>query len=121
LGRAAIQALRRHHWPGNIRELNGLLTQISVFSDSSDVTASDINAALKSTTVTKINAFLSRESHEQIDLRTRLKEIERYFIEGAIQDSAGSQTKAAKLLGLTQQSLSSKLKTMEPSRLTGNR
>jgi transcriptional regulator with PAS, ATPase and Fis domain len=110
LSRAAIQSLRKHDWPGNIRELNGLLTQLSVFSDSSDVTASEINATLKSTGVIKSSTVLTRGLHEQIDLPTRLKDVESYFIDEALREAEGNQTKAATLLGITQQCLSSKLK-----------
>jgi DNA-binding NtrC family response regulator len=110
LSRAAIQSLRKHDWPGNIRELNGLLTQLSVFSDSSDVTASEINATLKSTGVIKSSTILTRGLHEQIDLPTRLKDVESYFIDEALREAEGNQTKAATLLGITQQCLSSKLK-----------
>jgi hypothetical protein len=45
-----------------------------------------------------------------MDLRARLKEIEQHFIEGALQETNGSQTKAGKLLGMTQQCLSNKLR-----------
>jgi len=110
LSRGAIQILCKYDWPGNIRELDGVLTQLSVFSDSPEIDASEIKSALRTPALPSPNKLLNRDRFQQIDLKLRLREIEHQFIQTALDETDGSQTKATKLLGVTQQCLSHKLK-----------
>ena len=51
----------------------------------------------------------SRQRDESFALKSRLEQIERAFVEDAMEDSDGNQTKAADLLCISQQALSKKL------------
>jgi DNA-binding protein Fis len=50
-----------------------------------------------------------RQRGEAFALRARMSRIERAFVEDAMEDAGSNQTRAADLLGLSQQALSKKL------------
>jgi DNA-binding NtrC family response regulator len=109
LSSPALRRLREHDWPGNARELNNVLLQAAVMSAGTALGRSDIDAAITRTPGSMRKGPFVREREEGFDLRQRLKEIEGLFIEDALRDSDGNQTKAAELLGLSQQALNKKL------------
>lgn len=112
LSQTAVRTLHRYDWPGNIRELNSVLTQLCVFSDSTEITGPDIIPFLNPTAGSRSKTLLNRGQGEKIRLKLRLKEIENHFIDEAFRETNGNQTKAAKLLGVTQQCLSNKRRSM---------
>ena len=105
----AIRCLRSYHWPGNVRELTNVLTQAAVFALSPQIGSSDIESAIAGFLNTKEDVTFSRTRGAQFNLRERLSEIERVFIQDAMQETGDNQTKAAKLLGISQQALSKKM------------
>jgi transcriptional regulator with PAS, ATPase and Fis domain len=110
LSAPAIRCLREHHWPGNVRELNNVLVQAAVMSVGNTIGRGDIESAIVQMPSASTKGPFSRERAEKFDLRNRLEEVERAFVFDALDDSNGNQTEAAKLLGISQQALSKKLK-----------
>jgi DNA-binding NtrC family response regulator len=107
----AMKRLREHDWPGNVRELNNVLVQAAVMTFGREIGRRDIDATIAELPNTKTQGLFSRERGETFNLKRRLDEIEDCFIADALEDSGGNQSRAAKLLGISQQALSKKLRS----------
>ncbi len=109
----AIVALCRRQWPGNIRELEAVLKQISVFMDGEEITATAIEClAPESSDPTRGADLLHRAPEVRIDLQQRMREIQAHFVMQAFSE-AGNQKAAAELLSISQQQVSKVLKEAE--------
>ena len=109
----AVAALCRRQWPGNIRELEAVLKQISVFLDGENITATAIEhlAPELPGPTTSIDP-LYRAPGICINLPQHLRNIQAYFVRAAIRE-VGNQKAAAELLGISQQQISKVLKEVE--------
>ncbi len=109
----AIVALCRRQWPGNIRELEAVLKQLSVFWDDEQITASAVERfAPEAPSPSTGSNLLRRPPGTVIDLPRRTREIQAHFVREALRE-AGSQTAAADLLSISQQMISKVLKEVE--------
>jgi DNA-binding NtrC family response regulator len=114
LSPAAMKLLRQYRWPGNVRELNNVLVHAAVMANSHLIGPADIDGAIPSLRAGRSSGPFSRTRGDDFDLLRRLSEIERAFIEDALQQTGGNQTQAAKLLKISQQALSKKLQRPRP-------
>ncbi|PCJ60935.1 MAG: two-component system response regulator [Planctomycetota bacterium] len=103
--------LSSYHFPGNIREIEGLLFDVIGTLDSDTITADQFQHKLKTS---------SREEEEtkMIDLTEgetlpTLKASARMLINEALRRTDGNQSSAAKLLGITRQAMNSRLKSAQ--------
>ncbi|MDM7322615.1 MAG: sigma 54-interacting transcriptional regulator [Gammaproteobacteria bacterium] len=107
LSQEARAALRRHRWPGNVRELRNLAERLVVLFHGRTVDLSnlprEITQAAGKVTVGG-NAFLLPE--EGIDLEW----LESEMIRQALERSRGNKSRAARLLGITRDTLLYRLK-----------
>ena len=109
----AVVALCRRQWPGNIRELEAVLKQLSVFLDDEQITDSAVERfAPEAPSPFAGSDLLDRPPGVAIDLKQRTREIEAHFVAQAIRE-AGTQKAAAGLLGISQQQISKVLKEAE--------
>ncbi|HEX3810919.1 MAG TPA: PEP-CTERM-box response regulator transcription factor [Rhizomicrobium sp.] len=88
----ALQALKVHTWRGNVRELENKVKRAAVMSDSSVVSAKDLDLA-----VTGVTAIPT--------LRDARRMAEREVIEHALLQTDGTISKAASLLGVSRPTL----------------
>lgn len=91
---STIKRLQKHHWPGNIRELQHAVERAVIMSDAMMLEPHDF--------------FLSQadDSYSDNDLESyNLEETERMLIRKVIDKHGGNISKAAKELGLTRASL----------------
>ncbi len=109
LSRAAARRLAQHTWPGNVRELNNVLVEAVLMSQGSELSRHDIDQSIHAILAGESTGPLTRTRQEGFSLAVRMAEIERTFIEDALAEANGNQTKAAVLLGISQQNLSQKL------------
>jgi transcriptional regulator with PAS, ATPase and Fis domain len=106
---SAVKRLKEHHWPGNVRELTNVLYQAAVMQREVDISRTDIEAAIPRMASASAADPFSRQRGGAFSLKARMSQIERAFVEDAMEDAGGSQTRAAELLKLSQQALSKKL------------
>jgi DNA-binding NtrC family response regulator len=105
LSAGAKNAIKRYHWPGNIRELDNVLMRVATHSDQVEIPGDDIRAALRLAPVEQEAPVLSRAFTENFSLDDVLDEVTRHYIERARVQLGGSLTKgvsitkAAKILG----------------------
>jgi DNA-binding NtrC family response regulator len=99
---AAMELLRRHSWPGNIRELRNVVTKAAVLAQSEAILPGDLPLAWSNQA-----AAMSPESAGSLD------GMERRMILEALRATGGHQQKAAARLGISRRTLSRKLKMYE--------
>jgi two-component system, NtrC family, response regulator AtoC len=111
----ALEALRRHSWPGNIRELRNVLERAVVLCTGDVVTAEHVPVARQGR-VSKV-VSLAAYSRPSPEAPTWLNPapltdkalVERRRIEEALELCAGNQSRAAKVLGISRATLVSRL------------
>ena len=102
---AAMDALARYTWPGNIRELDNVIARAVILSPN-DVIEPDVLALDFSSAAGKgdVLPYVTLPSHESMEAHSR------HIIEQALQDAEGNQTKAAERLRLQRTYLARLLK-----------
>jgi two-component system NtrC family response regulator len=89
----ALRALKRHSWPGNIRELQNRVKRAVIMADSKRVTASDLELS----------------DHAELSPVATLKEaresVERELVEQALKKHSGRVSSAAAELGVSRPTL----------------
>ena len=104
LSNAAMRALLEHDFPGNVRELKNILERAATLATGPQIEVDDLPLAAMHAgkgAAPRTQAL----PQEGVDLDAALEELERGWIEQALERSGGVQTQAAKLLGVTFRSL----------------
>jgi DNA-binding NtrC family response regulator len=104
---ATMEALRRYHWPGNIRELQNVIER-SVILCETEIFSIDESWSPQ-------QPFLP-EPRNQIELSRRLQAEEMDIIEAALKESRGrvfGATGAATKLGIPRSTLESKIRSLK--------
>jgi len=95
----ALTLLERHHWPGNIRELENVLERAVVLG-AGDVLG--VDALPESVRRERPPRGLEVDLPEEgLDLEATLEGLERRYLQRALERSGGVQTRAAELLKMT--------------------
>ena len=93
---SATKKLLQHNWPGNVRELSNCMEQAMIFKDKGLLTAQDIH--LRSTPKTILSFTVPDEGFS-------LEDAERNYILSALEKAGGNKTKAARMLGISRDTL----------------
>jgi len=94
-----IQQLQRYDWPGNVRELSNFCQRLSLLQPGSMLQLSDLPAGMQQKPLSAAQQFTIPP--EGIDLA----QLELDLIEQALEMAAGNRSKAARLLGITRDTL----------------
>ena len=103
IAEAAVQLLTRYDWPGNVRQLQGVIER-SVLLESSEILHS---SSLPSEVAT------ARPSSTDIQSVVPLLEVEHQVIRHALEATANNVSKAADALGINRATLYRKLQKYE--------
>ncbi len=125
----AVKKLQQLDWPGNIRQLENMINRIVALYPQDEVTEDIVEAEMaheipKSNDVIQNvanldlsvrfwleNCFDSQDIHDNDDLfRKFMAEIEPTLLRYTLEQTAGNQIKASKILGLNRNTLRKKLK-----------
>jgi DNA-binding NtrC family response regulator len=98
----ATRALCAHDWPGNIRELIGVIERLVTFHGEGNIGASDVATVLQ-------GAPAPSAAPEQ---ELTLAEMERRQIEAVMRRCNGHRAEAARILGLAERTLYRKLQAL---------
>lgn len=100
LDRNVLRTLDTYHWPGNIRELENLMERVAALSEEGRITAEDLPD------------FVTRAPSEPDDFAVNLppggvalEKVEEYLIREALERNEWNQTRAAKFLKITRNTL----------------
>lgn len=96
----AMSALRRYHWPGNIRQLENYLRRIFVLSENVVIDMEELPPEILDTSlpVTDVEFGIPEEG-------VSLEEIIKEYVCSALTKTHGQQIKAAQLLGISRRKL----------------
>jgi DNA-binding NtrC family response regulator len=110
----AMDLLRAHSWPGNIRELENAIERATLLCDGSTLTERDLPPEVRPV------AQRPTSNLEPTPLRQRIRaateRIERDAILEALRMTEGNVTRAARKLGLSRRGLQLKMKELEIDR-----
>lgn len=103
---AAAQArLRDHAWPGNVRELRNAMEQAVLLATGDVVTMLELGGLTPATTVTSLDTLAAADLN--------LERMERRLTQAALQRSDGNVTRAARLLGVSRDTLRYRLERLD--------
>jgi DNA-binding NtrC family response regulator len=99
LSKEAMDVLMKHHWPGNIRELEHLLEQAVVLCRGEWINQDDIS----------ISGLMGEKPAHSLSFQDSVQALEKKLIQDALVKSQGNQSRAAELLGMSERHLRYKL------------
>ena len=107
----ALQCLERYAWPGNVRELRNVIERAAVLADGDEIVPADLpgpltGAAPGRALTPPAGSAPAPATHKML---TPEAATERQRILEALEQCAGNQTRAAKLLGMSLRTLVSRL------------
>ena len=100
----AREALLAYAWPGNIRELENEVERAVALSYTDEIQLDDLSREVR-----RAGTAASGEGTPKVEAG-RLKQMELGAIEACLAECGGNRTRAAKLLGISRESLRRKLK-----------
>jgi two-component system, NtrC family, nitrogen regulation response regulator NtrX len=112
---SAMEALTRHPWPGNIRELANILERIGILHAGAEVGAAEIRAVLVGNGPLPPEAPAYRDDDER-SLTDRLDEYERQLLLGALEAADGNVAEAARKLQTDRANLYRRMRRLDVAR-----
>jgi len=106
--RDTMDLLMLHHWPGNVRELENCMRRAVVMTDDDIITPKCLPLHIQS--IAERPKYVLPDAVESLD--DTLNDVEKQIIVGTLQDTGGVQSKAARLLGITERSLWHRVKKL---------
>lgn len=103
LTKRAEQALARYPWPGNVRELRNLCERLTILFDGGEIDTTNLPGEFRTPPA-------RRPRFELPEGGLSLDELERDMIQQALARTEGNRSRAARLLGITRDTLLYRLK-----------
>jgi transcriptional regulator with PAS, ATPase and Fis domain len=109
LGESAINFIESRAWFGNVRELKNALTQAIVFSETNEITEVDFDQSLPPKSAFTDVGNDELDLSKGIDLKAVIDKetirLQKKYVEKALIITKGNKIQAAKLLGITYQTI----------------
>lgn len=109
ISREALDLLVKYNFPGNVRELENIVECAAVLSRGEIITKED----LPDLSVEKKKNDLFDPSNLELDYESKMKAFEKALIEEALNRANGNKSAAARLIGITERHLRSRLERLE--------
>ncbi|MBA4065362.1 MAG: hypothetical protein C0501_16950 [Isosphaera sp.] len=106
---AAVRKLQAHHWPGNVRQLRAAIESAAVMGEADTIDADALPLAGVSELPTGVGAATPRPAAD-VPASLDMDEIETWAIRRALRQTGGNVSHASKLLGMSRDTLHTKLK-----------
>jgi tetratricopeptide (TPR) repeat protein len=110
---AAIRRLSRHTWPGHIRQLRNLVSQLSVLAENTLIDEHALEPFLVNETAGSVSRATLADMLLQLEGRDKLAAAEDLIIDRALERTAGNKSAAAVLLGVGRKTIERRLKSRE--------
>ena len=112
ISEAAKRFVRSYDWPGNIRQLKSALVEAAIMCAGDTIDAADLKSAIADMPG-KSSGLFDHELGEGFCLQKLLEDVNRRYLERAMEEAEGVKTKAADLLGMSSyQTLDAQLKRL---------
>ena len=108
ISKEAIDVLMKYNYPGNVRELENIIERAVVLARTKILATSDLPLTVKGVKFEDQIPELGKGT-----LTEQVEALEKRLIYDALKESSGNQTKAGKLLGITERNLRYKLQKYE--------
>jgi two-component system, NtrC family, response regulator AtoC len=105
LSEAAEAAVRAYGWPGNVRELQNAMERVVLFTDADPVGPDDLGLPRGAGPATVASAPGGEVRVELPEAGLSLEAVERALLVAALERAGGNQTKAARLLAVSRDTL----------------
>ncbi len=103
--KAAIKALKEYYWPGNVRELRNFCERMTILLAGQTVDVNNLPLEIKTARQPDKTALVSLPENG-----LSLEKLEIELIQQALDKTSGNRTRAARLLGLTRDTLLYRMK-----------
>lgn len=101
-----LSELKKYRWPGNIRELRNLVERMTIFNAGQQIEVSHLPQEITQGT----SATATDNGFDLPDTGINLEKVEINLIQQALNKTRGNRSRAAKLLGLTRDTLLYRMK-----------
>jgi two-component system, NtrC family, response regulator AtoC len=106
----AEAAIRAYPWPGNVRELGNTMERVVLFSDADPVPPADLELPTAGAQAGRVAIAPTGEVRIEFpDAGLSLESVERAMLAAALQKAGGNQSAAARLLGVTRDTVRSRI------------
>nr|WP_320049077.1 sigma-54 dependent transcriptional regulator [uncultured Desulfuromonas sp.] len=102
-----LSRLKNYDWPGNIRELKSTLERSMIFQQGSELTCRDLPAELS----TDDDHSHTPGENDDLSLKKAIEDLERSYIQKALERCNGNRTLAAQQLEISLRALHYKIKS----------
>ncbi len=118
---SALNRLRNHDWPGNERELINLVKRLLVLGGDSEVTARDVEEALRHPGADAPPGIAARPGSFDLPLREAREAFERDYLIYQLRKAGGSVGKLSDAVGMERTHLYRKLRSLgiDPKKVAG--
>jgi two-component system response regulator PilR (NtrC family) len=106
----AMELLTRHRWPGNVRELRNIVERLVLMHPGPEVQPEDLPEQFRLPPPSPAAPVLEEDVIIRAARVVPLAEVEKAAIRDALEKVKGNKTRAAELLGISRQTLRTKVK-----------
>jgi transcriptional regulator with PAS, ATPase and Fis domain len=111
---SAMDFVKRHDWPGNVRQLYNALVQAVVMADGDEIQRRDVVASAGAMSSGPSINVLEQTLGDGFNLEEHLKSVQRHYLQRAMEEARGVKVKAARLMGMKNyQTLDAQLDRLE--------
>ena len=108
VSKETLDFLMMYHWPGNVRELENCIHRAVVMADEDIITPKHLPIAIQS--IAQKPKYTLPDQTESLD--HTLDDVEKQIIVETLHSTGGVQSKAARLLGISERSLWHRVKKL---------
>ena len=113
LSSGALDMFSRYWWPGNVRQLkNEIQRAVAMSVPGGTIETQHLSPEVGATRLSGVSPTTSRAFRADANLASAIEQVEREFIQTALDRSAGNISEAARNLGLTRRGLYLKLRRL---------
>jgi len=109
---SALNRLRNHSWPGNLRELGNLVKRLLILGGEGEVTGDDVENALRENPDTSAAGGSQHPKIFDQPLREAREQFEREYLAYKLRETGGSVGKLAEAVGMERTHLYRKLRAL---------
>lgn len=109
---SALNRLRNHSWPGNIRELRNLVQRLLILGSDAEVNVAEVEEALRQNATELSGSQGARPGSFDLPLREAREQFERDYLRYQLRKAGGSVGKLSESVGMERTHLYRKLRSL---------